>query len=290
MNFFHPEHSSRKIRGAFAILSLATSIIAMNALQVISLLCFPFSKKLFRSINRMLAGAWWSYCAWCTEKLCGIEIVITGDVLPQAENAIVIANHQQMSDIPVILCLAKQKSRISDLKWYAKDPLKYIPGIGWGMLFIDCIFLKRNWMSDKNSVLATFEKFRKNKIPFWIISFLEGTRSTKKKIAGSQSYALANQLPLLEHVLIPRTKGFIATVQGLENNFDAIYDLTIGFEKFVPTLSEFFLLPIARVHLHTKRYGSEILPREPKDLAGWTLERYKEKDLRMKKFIQDGYF
>ncbi len=290
MRSFAPQSTSRKFRGFLAILALAASVFLVNLLQMLSLVAWPFSAQLFRALNRNLAAFWWNFAVWCTEKLCGMEIKITGDALPTAENALVIANHQQMADILVILSLAYRHARIGDLKWFAKNPLKYIPGIGWGMLFIDCIFLKRNWMNDKNSVLATFAKFRSQKIPFWLVSFLEGTRATKEKIEASQKYSRENQLPILNHVLIPRSKGFIATVQGLENDFAAVYDLTIGFENFVPTLSQFFMRPIARVHLHVKRYPRSSLPQDPKALADWTLARFQEKDQRMKEFFAHGHF
>ena len=75
------------------------------------------------------------------------------------------------------------------MKWFVKDILKWIPGPGWGMVMIDCIFLKRNWARDKQDVLDLFSKFKRDDIPVFLVSFLEGTRATPEKLAQSQQYA-----------------------------------------------------------------------------------------------------
>ena len=45
------------------------------------------------------------------------------------------------------------------------------------------IFLKRDWTSDKNKIEDIFRALKTTRIPVWIVSYLEGTRITKKKLA-----------------------------------------------------------------------------------------------------------
>jgi len=282
---------SRPLRGIFVILILLLSLLIINLLQCVSLLLLPFSRHLVRIINRFFASIWWSLCVICTEKICGINIVFSGDTLPKNEQAILIVNHQKMADIIILLSLAYRNKRIGDLKWFVKNPLKYVPGIGWGMLFLDCIFLKREWAKDQKSVFSTFEKFRKNKIPFWLVSFLEGTRATPEKIVQSQIYAQKNKLPILQNVLIPRTKGFTATIQGLERVAEAIYDITIGFENKAPSLFAFFLKKeVNTVHVYCNRSPIQNLPKENKQIGEWVINRFVEKDKLLQNFKQKGNF
>ena len=101
------------------------------------------------------------------EKFYEIRIVFTGSRLPMKENCIVISNHQQITDIPVLMALAWRKGRLGDLKWFVKDIIKYIPGPGWGMQFLGCVFVKRSWADDRASIEETFRHIKVNKLNTW---------------------------------------------------------------------------------------------------------------------------
>ena len=173
--------SLKFLRGILIFLFLFSFIILINIIQICSILFIPISKKIFRRINTFLAGSWWSSAEWVMRK-AGIDVVISGDALLPRENIILISNHQGMSDIPVLFKLAKEMKQIDHMKWFIKDVIKYVPGIGWGMLFLDGLFLKRNWDKDKQKIEGTFKKFFKDNIPIWLILFPEGTRFRPEKL------------------------------------------------------------------------------------------------------------
>lgn len=256
---------------------LLAGIIAANALQMLSLLLLPFSGGAFRAANRRISGAWFGALLWALKGPLGVKIQVTGDPLPVRENVILIANHQAMADIPVLLQLARNCDRLGDLKWFVKDPLKWVPGVGWGMLFLDCLFVKRNWTADKEKVLATFARLRAHQSPFWVISFLEGTRATAAKLERSRAFARKAGLPLLERVMLPRSKGFLATVEALGPSLDAVYDATLRYEGRPPSLPELFL-KVKSVELHVRRFPLAILPQGREALESWVVQRYQEKD------------
>jgi 1-acyl-sn-glycerol-3-phosphate acyltransferase len=219
-----------------------------------------------------------------------VEIVQTGDPLPRKEDAFVIANHQSMSDIPVVLEIAWRARRVQDTKWFVKDPLKWVPGVGWGLLFLDCLFVKRNWTADRDKVTQTFARLRRNRYPFWVVSFLEGTRATPAKIARSQQYARKAGLPMLSRVLLPRTKGFEATLVGLEGLYRAVYDLTIGYEGSATSLPALFFTRVDRIHVHARRFPADSLPPDAKGRADWAVARFVEKDALLERFHKEGRF
>jgi len=265
-------------KGLISSSFLFISLIIINCLQFLSLLILPLSKSLFRSINRFFANTWWSACDLWAEHCWKINVQLTGDEIPEKENAILVSNHQDMADITSLFRVARSKKRLGDIKWFVKDLLKFVPGIGWGMIFLDCIFLKRNWNSDKEYVNNMFSKYEKYNIPIWAISFVEGTRLRPSKLSISQSYAKRNGLTPLKHLLTPRTKGFAATVRGLRNHLDAVYDVTIIYTDGVPTLWQWAQGYVKNVNIHIKRFSIEDLPIGQEDLSSWLIGRFEIKD------------
>jgi len=250
-------------------------LLLINVLQVLSFLFFyPFSKKLFREFNVTMAGLWWGGCEWSVRNIGGIEIIQTGDNLPTEENVILISNHQGWGDIPILFKLAKEAKRIGNMKWFVKDGLKYLPAIGWGMSFIDCLFVKRNWQKDKKKIEATFKKFFDHDIPIWLMLFPEGTRFRKDKLEFTHKITEKKNLPPLKHVLMPRVKGFSASVQGLRGHCGAVYDVTILYEGAAPSFFDLFLGKVKRVSLHVERFPMDKLGREEKDIQDWIIDRF----------------
>jgi len=68
------------------------------------------------------------------------------------------------------------------------------------------IFVSRSWVKDKNKIKAIFADVVRNKTPIWVVTFLEGTRMTKKKLAASQAFAKKRDLPVLRNLMLPRVK------------------------------------------------------------------------------------
>ena len=273
------------LKGLLASLLLFASVMICNVLQIASFVFLPVSRQLVRKLNREIANTWWTLCDIWAADGCGIQIEITGDDLPADENVLLTANHLSVADIPALFRLALKNRRLGDLKWYVKNIIKYIPGIGWGMVFLDCIFLTRDWGLDKASLNRTFGKFKRENISMWVVSFVEGSRLSKKNLAQSQKFAESRDLPRLEHLMLPRTKGFVATVIGLRDHLDAVYDTTIMYEGGVPSLWQWVRGVVGKVHIHVQRYPIEQLPESETELESWIMERYQEKDLQLGQFF-----
>ena len=269
---------------------LFSTLLLGNLAQMLSLSLLPFSRRAFRKVNREVADWWWGMCVILSRRIYGIHLELYGDEVPMRENAVVLANHQQMPDITFLMILARSRDRLGDLKWFVKDQLKWVPGVGWGMVFLDCVFVKRDWTADAASIEQTFSRILRDQVPLWLVTFPEGTRLKPNKLTASQDYAAKNGLPTLQHVLLPRTKGFVASVAGLRKHLDAVYDVTIAYEKGVPTLWQYVkgLAPVAHLHLH--RVPMDELPEEDEALAAWLMERFEQKDRLLEGFYRDGVF
>jgi 1-acyl-sn-glycerol-3-phosphate acyltransferase len=274
--------------GSLVSIFLFSLLIFFNSLQTASLAIKPFSATAFRRFNRWAADTWWGLCVKVAARVYGVRIKVSGDEAPPRENAVVISNHQQMPDITVLMWFAKSKDRLGDLKWFVKDIVKYVPGIGWGMLFLDCPFVKRDWASDKDYIKKIFQRIIQGRIPLWLVTFAEGTRFSPDKLKQSQDFAKKNGLFVPRHVLIPRTKGFVATVSGMRQHLDAVYDVTIGYIGGVPTLWQWIKGYVREVNLHVRRYPVESLPSGEEELSTWLMERFKQKDELLEGYYAEG--
>jgi 1-acyl-sn-glycerol-3-phosphate acyltransferase len=266
------------------------SLLFFNAAQTASLLLLPFSRKAFRRFNRWCANTWWGACVVASQRLNGTQLAVTGEDLPADENALVLANHQDMPDIVVLMILARGKRRLGDLKFFVKQALKWVPGVGWGMQFLGCPFLTRDWTADRERIRRTFDTLVREGIPVWLVSFAEGTRSTPDKLRESAEWALANGIEATRHVLVPRSKGFAATIEGLGSHLHAVYDVTIGYVDGVPTLWQYITGSVKRIHVHVRRFPIESLPRLEHELREWLLTRYREKDALLEHYYSTGAF
>ncbi|KAJ3045795.1 hypothetical protein HK097_001123 [Rhizophlyctis rosea] len=281
----------RQLRTLRAILTLTLMVVAVvgfNVAQLLSLIVLPFSRKHVMLFNGRIAGLTWYTMQWYFERIAKGKVTFSGDRLPEKENAICFSNHVGWTDFYLLHSLATRKKMQSSCKYFCKDSLKWLPGFGWGMWLMGMIFLKRDWTSDKNKIEDIFRALKTTRIPVWIVSYLEGTRITKQKLAESQAFAKERGLPVLKNVLIPRTKGFIATVNSFRNTqVRAIYDFTIayydndrGFQTppSIVRVHETTVNNDFKYHVHVRRYLIEDLPSDDEELHKWVMERYIEKD------------
>jgi 1-acyl-sn-glycerol-3-phosphate acyltransferase len=161
--------------------------------------------------------------------------------------------------------------------------------VGWGLFFVDSVFLKRDWYADKEFIIETFSKYQRNQSPMWLMIFPEGTRQTPAKLKRSIKFAQKRKLPIMNNVMIPRTKGFIASVQNLREYVTAVYDVTIGYaNRPPPRLLGFFLGGQQDVYLFARRFSPDQLPETEKELSRWLMERFQRKNKRLEQLDQEG--
>jgi 1-acyl-sn-glycerol-3-phosphate acyltransferase len=223
------------------------------------------------------------------EKVDRMTITYSGDAIPMEENAIVLSNHLSFADFYAIHSLALRKNMLSACKYFAKDSLKWIPGFGWGMWLMGMIFVSRDWTTDETRIQKVFGNIKRHALPNWIVSYPEGTRRTDQKRLESQTFCEKRGLPILQHLLFPRTKGFVAMVHALrESHIKAIYDLTIlylhvptGTIQQPPNMLRIHIAPLDKeykIHVHVRRFLIKDLPMNDNLLSQWLIDRFVEKD------------
>lgn len=289
MNTGSIDSALKLVVGSISLPLIVISVLLTNLAQMASLVLYLFSPKFAQQVACVLAEFWWNL-VMVAFRFQGGRLIITGDPVPATENAILIPNHQGNMDTFYLFYLSSTVGRMKDTKWFSKEILRYLPGIGWGLWMMGCIFVKRNWADDQKVMDQAFRRYTSERIPIWLVTFLEGTRKTPAKLRASQEYASKIGAVPLNHVLMPRTKGFVATVHGLRGHMDAVYDVTFGYEGPVPGFKEVIFGRLRPLHVHFRRFAMNDVPKDSKALADWVMERFREKDRILEGFLNSGSF
>ena len=267
-----------------------TIVVCGHVLQILSLTLY-WNYSLFYSVNSAIVGFLWKMAQKIFEQINGAKVTFSSNVKTikmDNANGFIISNHLSYSDWYLLHAFAVRVNILGYLRYFAKDALKYIPFFGWGMWIMGMIFVNRN-TGDIESLKIRFDQFAKCKDPVYIVSFLEGTRNIPKKLQESQEYCKKNNLPVLKHLLFPRYKGFVSTVQTLRlKGLTKIYDMTIGYYH-IPTQTVNKVIPLIhtlnarepkewRFHVDLKEYLVKDLPTTDADLKQWVIDRFVEKD------------
>ncbi|KAI0482315.1 1-acyl-sn-glycerol-3-phosphate acyltransferase [Xylariaceae sp. FL0804] len=249
-----------------------------------------FAPNLAYRLSSWIAGSVWRWVQNIFQHCNGAEIRFYGDSLPRKESAIVVSNHVSWTDFYMIQALALRAGMLGHCRWFAKIQLRVVPFLGWGLWAMGMPMVSRNWMHDSRELERVFSGIVDGKWPTWLISFSEATRYTPKKYEESKVWCKQNGRPQPQHLLYPRTRGFVTTVQHLRKapHVKAVYDLTIGYQRNkrfleAPNMWQTLKLPsISRrygwkFHVLARRYPLEELPHEDEKLAKWLEQRWVEK-------------
>lgn len=256
------------------------------------------------------------------------HITISGlDALPDHESAVVIANHVQWADFYMIQELALQAGMLSRCRWFAKQQLKWVPFLGWGLWAMGMPLVTRRWTEDQREMDRVFHGVLQRQWPMCmfplsstatdaqtlilpgLISYSEATRYTPHKRLEAEAWCRQHSKQLGKHLLYPRTKGFIACVQKLRNaeHVRAVYDVTIAYAERAdesgknwvfqspPSFGQTVLEPRLdtrwKFHVRVQRHALDDLPRHDDELASWLENRWVEKGDRLealKQALEDG--
>lgn len=86
----------------------------------------------------------------------GASITISGPELPKGESAIVISNHVEWTDVYMIQALALRAGMLGRCRWFAKQQLKWVPFLGWGLWAMGMPLVSRNWTLDVKEMDRVF--------------------------------------------------------------------------------------------------------------------------------------
>lgn len=256
----------------------ALLLVAVNVSQIVSLVVYPLSKDLYHRLAFLIPGLWVRWFSLALVNYFNFNYEVRGADLRSVGRAIVIANHQSIFDIVVIFWLSTHFGKEGNLRWLMKKVLKHIPLFGWGGYLARNLFLHRDWTKDRSYLARKFQDLLATGQEFWLTFFPEGTRITPDNHRKSQQHCQKKGYPLYQRVLLPRSKGFIATVQGLRDDIESLVDVTIHYRNGPPTLSDILAGRPIDIVVHNDIVAISQLSREEQQLKEWLIARYQRID------------
>ncbi|GAB7342653.1 hypothetical protein MBLNU457_g0811t1 [Dothideomycetes sp. NU457] len=270
------------------VLQLLLADLALSAL----LPATTVQPSLTYHLASVIAESIWAGIQYICVDFNEARIILTGDALPHGESAIVVSNHIEWCDFYMIQALAQRSGMLGHCRWFAKQQLKWVPFLGWGLWAMGMPLVSRNWTEDKPEMDRVFHGITVQKWPVWLISFSEATRFTATKYDEAVAWCTANNKPVPKHTLHPRVKGFVATVKNLRKapHVKAVYDVTIAYShskqfmsppSFFDTIYRPNLHRSWRMYAHVNRYELASLPESDQELASWLEASWAEKGRKL---------
>lgn len=236
-------------------------------------------------------GCWLALWPFWFEKINKTKVVISGDSVPPAKRVLVIANHRTEVDWMYLWDLALRKGCVGSIRYILKSSLMKLPVFGWVFHIMEFIPVERRWEADALKLRQILYTYKDPEDPLWLVVFPEGTDFTEQKCIRSKKYASENGLPILNNVLLPKTKGFYACLEELRGSLDAVYDITIGYKHHCPTfLDNAFGVDPAEVHMHVRCIAIMDIPESENEAASWLMDTFCDKDKLLSDFHSQGHF
>lgn len=135
------------------VLYLLVTDVALSLLLPISFLA-PTAAY---DVASQLAYLVWAWVQAIFLNINGARITVAGDHLPPGESAIVIANHVAWTDFYMIQDLAQRAGMLARCRWFAKEQLKWVPFLGWGLWAMGMPLISRRWDRDQRELERVFK-------------------------------------------------------------------------------------------------------------------------------------
>ena len=240
-----PVKPMNTIKGLTAIL-----FMTLNTAAVWSVLWFWVIQRIWTSgeklvdlKERMDKIIWWwtGGNRWLLKRLDLIEPDIDWkhiDDVSLDKWYLVISNHQSWTDI--ILLQSYLYGKIPPLKFFTKQQLIWVPGIGLAMYVLGFPYVKRVSKAqikanpnlrnaDRDNIAEACKGFKNH--PTSILNFLEGTRRTSAK--------QLNQSSDYKNLLRPKIGGIEYVIKDMGDNLHKLIDVTIVYPDGTPTFWQF---------------------------------------------------
>ncbi|XP_065091117.1 1-acyl-sn-glycerol-3-phosphate acyltransferase delta-like [Ochlerotatus camptorhynchus] len=280
----------------FAISYFTSGLVINTAQCVLYFGLKPFNKRLYRKIGYYLCYSFYSQLVFLADWWSGstLYIYISEEDLKYCgkEHVLLLMNHCYEIDWLVGWVFCEKVGVLGNCKAYAKKVIQYIPTIGWAWKFAEFVFLERSFDKDKEIIGLQIKEIMDYPDPVWLLLNAEGTRFTEKKHEASIQFARERGMAELKHHLIPRTKGFTASLPQLRGK-STILDIQLAISKdslVKPTIFNILNGKPVVAHMHIRRIPLDTVPEDEEQAAEWLQELFRQKDIMQESFHNHGDF
>ncbi|KAI5468056.1 acyltransferase-domain-containing protein [Mariannaea sp. PMI_226] len=315
------------VRGALFALYFNTCCIIIHITQLIGSPLYFFNrdwyyaymamtKRSFALTTTVMTQIWGP----TTVRISGDESV-AGQIKPTSdggvqfnfpERIVLIANHQIYTDWLYLwwVAYANSPGMHGHIYIILKESLKYIPIVGWGMMFYGFIFMSRKMATDQPRLAYRLQKLQQPKTdplgkkyfdPMWLLLFPEGTNLSGNGRRKSSNWAAKSGLKDHDHVMIPRSTGMYFCLTELKGTVEYVYDCTVAYEgiprgkygeDFFGLSSTYFQgRPPKSVNFYWRRFRVSDIPlNDQASFDIWLRKQWTLKDALMEEYLTNGSF
>ena len=248
----------KKITKGLAVGSVITGSTFFHGPPVLALGLTKLIKKSSKvdEANINITNSWLSINNWLIDHILPNtqwHISIDEDLdLNLQGRYLMTCNHQSWVDTTVNQYFGLTRMPLT--RFFTKWELIFIPFVGQAFKILGFPMMKRHSKEQiaKNPQLKyrDMEEARKSceqllSQPFTLLNYLEGTRFTPEKHAQQQSP--------YQNLLKPKAGGLALALSILENEIDALVDMTIVYPDGVPGYGEFWLGDVAQIAVNLRK-------------------------------------
>jgi len=280
-----------------AIVLIVNTLVMVTVLMVFAIIKLVVPVKSFRifisKILVVIAETWIAVNAWAFRKVHGDKIEVAPlPPLSRDEWYLVVANHQSVTDIPVLQAVFNK--RIPFLKFFLKQVLIWVPFLGLAWWALDFPFMKRYSREtlqkkphlkgkDMEATRKSCEQFRF--FPTSVINFVEGTRFTPEKKQRQDSP--------YQYLLKPKAGGIGFVLGHLGERMHTLLLVTMAYRPAPPTMWQYLCGDFEKVHvivekiaippqLLQKNYLTDVKFKQ--ELFNWSEQLWYKQDSKLAKY------
>lgn len=265
-------------RSALSILVITANLLFWSiplALLALSKLLLPAvrgpAERAMAGIYRMAVAV---DDAWL-RRVMGIRWSRPELGLDPRRSYLVLSNHVSWADILMIQSVIVRQGPL--LKFLAKRELIYVPILGLVFWAFDFPILRRRSRRQENEAerrRRDLEALREacrivRRNPAAVMNFAEGTRFEERKREQTESP--------YRYLLRPRVGGFLALLEAMAGEFDALIDLTLVYPR-PASFWAFLAGEVPEIEITATRFDPDTLPTTREAAGDWLAERWSEKE------------
>ena len=155
----------RNTRALLILFPWLTRLLLTDIVLSLSLpLSFLYPSQVYDFSSRLASSVWLGIQHIFTYNN-GANITTSGVLLPHGESAIVVSNHVSWADFYMIQHLAIRSGMLGRCRWFAKQQLKWVPFLGWGLWAMGMPLVSREWTKDRREMERIFQGVKQNSSP-----------------------------------------------------------------------------------------------------------------------------
>jgi len=240
---------------------------------------------------------------WCYSA--GYQIAESGDSLDEClgKTILYMPNHQSTADVPFLMHIFTSRFGYSGKVMWLMDKVFKFTNFGVVSWIHDDFFIQAGKETRDQSLIELRSHLKRvfvQKTRNCLVLFPEGGFLRKRK-AVSQQFAKKKDLPLLEHVTVPRTGALDVIMDEIgprgktanSSHISKIVDVTIAYPEGKPLDLQNIISgyrPPCVTHVHYRIFDADSVPTNSEELFKWMVKLYEEKEKMLEKFYKTGEF